>query len=224
MTGGGAEDLIIIGAGGFSRDIAWAVEECNQTKPRWNLLGFLDDDPAKAGTIVSGYPVLGGIANSASYPDARLVLGVASYKNRGARRSIVEHMKWSPGRFATIVSPYAHVSHLTSIGHGCVILRLAVVSMDVVIGNHVLISSSCVIGHDAELSGYVTLAAGVRISGSVRVGEDVYAGSGSVIRDGLKIGAGALIGMGAAVFHDVREGQTVVGNPAKPLRKTRLAG
>jgi UDP-2-acetamido-3-amino-2,3-dideoxy-glucuronate N-acetyltransferase len=43
-------------------------------------------------------------------------------------------------------------------------------------------------------------------------------GSGAVILGGLRIGRDALIGAGAVVTRDVAAGETVVGNPARPLR------
>ncbi len=42
-------------------------------------------------------------------------------------------------------------------------------------------------------------------------------GSGAVILGGIRIGPDALIGAGAVVTHDVGSGETVVGNPARPL-------
>jgi UDP-2-acetamido-3-amino-2,3-dideoxy-glucuronate N-acetyltransferase len=42
-------------------------------------------------------------------------------------------------------------------------------------------------------------------------------GSGAVILPGVIIGAYALVGAGAVVTKDVRTGETVVGNPARPL-------
>lgn len=37
------KDLIIIGAGGFGREVAWLVEEINNKQPKWNIVGFVDD-------------------------------------------------------------------------------------------------------------------------------------------------------------------------------------
>ena len=42
-------------------------------------------------------------------------------------------------------------------------------------------------------------------------------GSGAVILGGVRIGAGAIVGAGAVVARDVLAGQTVVGNPARPI-------
>ena len=43
-------------------------------------------------------------------------------------------------------------------------------------------------------------------------------GSGAVILGGLRIGRDALVGAGAVVTRDVAAGETVVGNPGRPLR------
>ncbi|MBC7348009.1 MAG: transferase, partial [Clostridia bacterium] len=52
-------DLVIIGAGGFGREVAWLVEEINRAAPTWRLLGFIDGDERKWGQVVNDYPVLG---------------------------------------------------------------------------------------------------------------------------------------------------------------------
>ncbi len=49
--------LVIVGAGGLGREVAWLVEDINRRKPEWNFLGFLDD--GVQGKTVEGY--VGGI-------------------------------------------------------------------------------------------------------------------------------------------------------------------
>lgn len=217
MRPGYTEELIIIGAGGTSRDIAWAVEEINEITPRWNILGFLDDDPAKAGDKIHGYPVLGAIDRVSFYPSARLIVGVASYRNQGVRKKIVEQLNFAPERYATVIAPSARVSRSVRIGVGSAVLQCAVVSPDAVIGDHTLLTQSCVICHNAVLSDYSTLAVHVTVCGSARLDEGVYAGAGSTIRDGITVGCGAVVGMGAVVVSDIAPRDLVAGNPARSL-------
>lgn len=73
--------------------------------------------------------------------------------------------------------------------------------------------------HDCVIGNFVTVAPGAKVNGNVTIGDHAYIGSGAVIRQGLKIGAYATVGMGAVVTRDVPPGQTVIGNPAKPMIK-----
>ncbi|HKI65822.1 MAG TPA: DapH/DapD/GlmU-related protein [Solirubrobacterales bacterium] len=49
------------------------------------------------------------------------------------------------------------------------------------------------------------------------VGQGASIGSGATILGGIRIGAGATVGAGAVVTRDVGPGETVAGNPARPL-------
>jgi sugar O-acyltransferase (sialic acid O-acetyltransferase NeuD family) len=219
MTAATPLDLLIIGAGGASREIAWAVEETNALAPRWNLLGFLDDNPSLHSERIHGYPVLGGLDALPNFPTAQVIIGIASYKSRTVRKRIVDRIALPADRFATVIAPTARVSRHAVVGCGSAILHGATIGTDAVIGDHVIIGSSCVVGHDARLHHYVTLAAAAVASGSSLLHSEVYVGARAVIRDGLTIGEGALVALGAAVFHDVAPGDTVIGNPAASLRK-----
>ena len=54
-----------------------------------------------------------------------------------------------------------------------------------------------------------------------KVQEGAIIGAGAVILPGINIGAHAMVGAGAVVTKSVQAGQTVVGNPARPLGKFR---
>jgi sugar O-acyltransferase (sialic acid O-acetyltransferase NeuD family) len=212
------EDLVVVGAGGNSRNIVLLVEDINQVEPRWNLLGYLDDDPAIRGRTVGGYPVLGPLALCGSFPACKFIIGVANYKNRLVRKAIVERMGFGPERFATLVHPSASVSRNATVGAGTVIFQYVVVGSNVAIGSHVVISQLSTIGHDSQVDDYVTAAAGVLVSGSVRVGTGAYLGTGCHIIQEVSIGEDALAGIGSVVLRDVPPHTTVLGNPAKPRR------
>jgi sugar O-acyltransferase (sialic acid O-acetyltransferase NeuD family) len=217
------EDLIILGAGGTSRDIADTVDDINRVERRWNLLGFLDDDVAKIGKMVVGLPVLGPIDCAKQYT-ARLIIGVAREDDPWRRRTILARLALPLERFATIIHPSATVSRRAKIGAGTAILQNTVIATDIIIGDHVLILYNATISHDSVIEDFVTMAPGSLIAGSVRLCAGVYLGAGSQVINDATVGEAALVGLGAVVIRDVVSGDTVFGNPARPLpRPSRSA-
>jgi acetyltransferase-like isoleucine patch superfamily enzyme len=55
------------------------------------------------------------------------------------------------------------------------------------------------------------------VNSGVKIGKRSFIGSGAVIVSGVQIGKDARIGAGSVVISDVKPGQTVFGNPAKPV-------
>ena len=213
-------DLVIIGAGGSSRDIIDLVGDINRHASaggqRWDIRGLLDDDQDKRGQIICGIPVIGPVSRATDLR-AHLVVGIASHRNRRVRKAIVERLGLDPTRYATLVHPSASVSSRARIGAGTVVLQKVAIGAQVTLGRHVLISSAVTIGHDTAISDYVSMASQVAIAGRVVMLESVYVGVSACLREGVKVGEGSLIGMGSVVTCDVEAGGTVVGNPARRL-------
>ncbi len=187
------EDLIILGAGGTSREIADAVADVNRVTAVWNLVGFLDDDVTKHSRLIAGLPVLGSI-DSAKMHAGRFIIGVARAGDPWQRRRIFERLDLPRERLATIIHPTASLSSTASVGAGTAILQNAVVTTDAVIGDHVLIHYGCIVAHDAVVDDYVTMAPGSLIAGSVRLRSGVYLGAGSRVINDATVGEAALVG------------------------------
>ena len=64
-----------------------------------------------------------------------------------------------------------------------------------------------------------TRRSGLEFGRPVWIGNDAWIGGGAIILPGVTIGDGAVIGAGSVVTRDVAEGQTVMGNPARPRAK-----
>ena len=212
------QDLVILGAGGASREIAGAVEDINRYQRTWNLLGLLDDDPEKIGRTIDDVRILGPISSASQY-SALFVIGIAAVRNRWVRKRLVEELRFPRDRFATIIHPSASVSSYAKIGFGSTILHNVVITPDAVIGDHVIIEYGAMIGHDTLIEDFVTIGPGAIVSGSVRLRRGVFLGAGCMIRNDLTINEGALIGMGAVAVKEVPAKATVVGNRARPLRR-----
>ena len=83
------------------------------------------------------------------------------------------------------------------------------------------------VAHDCVIGDFVTFAPGVKCNGNVHIQDNVYVGTGAIIKQGkpgkpIVIESGAVIGMGAVVTKSVSAGETVIGNPAKPLSRDAL--
>jgi UDP-3-O-[3-hydroxymyristoyl] glucosamine N-acyltransferase LpxD len=89
---------------------------------------------------------------------------------------------------------------------------------ETIIGNYTKLDSMTFVGHDVSI-GENSLIIAPKLAGHVVIGKDAFIGFGSTIRQRVTIGDGAQIGLGAAVVKDVPAGETVVGNPAKPINK-----
>jgi serine O-acetyltransferase len=51
------------------------------------------------------------------------------------------------------------------------------------------------------------------------IGDGVFLGAGARVLGGIRVGAGARVGANAVVVHDVADGETVVGIPARPVQR-----
>jgi sugar O-acyltransferase (sialic acid O-acetyltransferase NeuD family) len=215
--------LLIIGAGGFARETAAAVYSINAVAPVWDLLGFLDDDPALAGREFEGANVLGPIdAGVGARPDARVVVCTVNPQNYFSRCAIVRRLRLAPDRYATIIHPAASIAPTARIGHGTVILAQAVATAECRIGNHVAVMPMVGIIHDDQIGDFATLASGVQLGGDVRVERGAYLGAGALVREHLIIGAWSLVAMGAVVTRSVPRAQVWAGIPAGCRRAVDL--
>ncbi len=55
------KEILIIGAGGFGREVLWTINDCNKNEKEYSVLGFIDDDQLIHEHIVDGCTVLGGL-------------------------------------------------------------------------------------------------------------------------------------------------------------------
>ncbi len=101
---------------------------------------------------------------------------------------------------------------------GVIISPNCIVGSNVLFGDHVYLNFMVGVGHDCVFKGCNQINPGVQVGGSSEIGSHVMLGANSTIRQDLKIGSGATIGSGAVVLSGVRDGQTVVGNPARKLK------
>lgn len=211
------KDLIIFGASGFGREVAWAVERLNKAEPTWNLLGFMDDNDEIQNSLINGYKVLGKSSDVIHYPEAYFVCAVGASR---VRERIVNKLKSiNPDiKFGTVIDPTVEMSNLVTVGEGTIICAHTIITVNIEIGSHVIINLDCTVGHDAILKDFVTLYPSVNVSGITNIGHAVELGTGMQIIQGKTVGDYSIVGAGAVVVKDIPEKCTAVGSPAKPIK------
>lgn len=207
--------LIIIGAGGLGREIAWHVEEINAEKPTFELLGFLDD---VATQTPEGYPILGTTDDWLKEPEVGVHV-VCAVGDPLARYRIVRKFAARGVPFATVIHPTVRRSRWVEFGPGTIVCVNTSFTTNVRVGAHALFNPDCTVGHDVEIADFASLMPGVHISGDVVLGEGTYFGVGSVVINKVKVGAWSVVGAGAVVTKDVPSGVVTVGVPAKPIKR-----
>ena len=89
---------------------------------------------------------------------------------------------------------------------------------DTVIADGCRIDNLTHISHNVRMDKYAVVISNVTICGSVHLGERSWVAPNAVVKNQLKIGKDAVVGLGAVVVRDVADGETVAGNPAKPIK------
>lgn len=214
--------LVLVGAGGFARETAEAVGAVNAERSTWELLGFVDDDPALRGREVQGLPVLGPIGALTAMSGVKALVCTGHPGNYFSRRLIVERLGLDPCRYATLVHPAAVLGRSTELGPGTVVLATVVATASVSIGAHVALMPGVVLTHDDVVGDYATFGSGARLAGRVAVGEGAYIGAGALVREDRVVGRWSLVGMGAVVTTDVPEAEVWTGVPARRARAVEV--
>lgn len=208
------KDIVIIGAGGFGREVAWLIEEINKVGKEWNIVGFVDDNEDIQGKNINDYEVIGNIEWLKSQ-ELNVVNAIGDPK---VKKKVMQRLVNSKNLYPVLIHPSVIYSDKVSFGEGSIICAGNIITVNVEIGSHVIINLDCTIGHDVVLGDYNTILPSVNVSGFVKTAECVSVGTSSAIIQGVSIGENTVVGAGAVVLKDLPSNCTAVGAPAKPIK------
>jgi sugar O-acyltransferase (sialic acid O-acetyltransferase NeuD family) len=210
--------IIIVGAGGFGREVySWLThhEEYNR---KWNIKGFLDD--VKAGGNVSpndpinNYPVK--VLNSIDkYIPEKNDLFIVAVGEPKSKETIIKRLNEKGVNYYNLIHPTVIISSNVRLGKGCIICPNVTISCDAEIGDFVALNVYSSVGHDAKIGDYSTICGHVDITGHCVVGKGVFMGTHSALIPKTVVGDYANISAGTIGIRKVKAHSTILGVPGK---------
>jgi sugar O-acyltransferase (sialic acid O-acetyltransferase NeuD family) len=208
--------VVIVGGGGHGRVVLDILMQSRQ----YEVLGFLDSNPALHGRRMDGVPILGDIQ---ALPDLRrqgLAGAIVAIGDNGVRRNFSQQIEDMGVPLMNAIHPSANLAHNVTLGGNVVICAGALVCAHCQIGDSVILNTGCIIDHETMIGTAAHICPGAKLAGRVTVEAGAFIGIGSTVLQGIRVGYESIIGGGAVVIKDVEEMSTVVGVPAKSLHET----
>lgn len=206
--------LVIIGAGGFGREmLAWA-EQSVEVGRDWEIRGFIDDNLDALSGKGTRAPVLGRIADYQPASDEVFVcaIGVPAIKRR-----VSETIASRGGRFARLTHRTAVIGHNVEVGEGVIFCPYSIASANNRLGRGVALNLHATVDHDATVGDWSQVNCHCDLTAAVEVGIEVFLGSRVSVIPNVRIGDRAYVGAGSVVLRDVPAGAKVVGSPARRI-------
>jgi len=210
------EEVVIIGAGGFGRELFQYARDEGSLVVR----GFLDDRSPEQLQLPEGLPLLGSVADYAPAEGELFLLAVGE---PAARARVARRLLAQGARFATLIHPRAYVASSATIGAGSVVAPFATVGASAVLGELTQVHFYASVAHDVRVGAFSALSPYSVVNGGGRLGEAVFLGTRATVNPLKEVGDGSKVAAGAVVYQDVPEGSLAAGNPAKARKLMRSA-
>lgn len=200
--------LALYGAGAMGREFRQIADESGE----WSGVVFIDDHAAA--DELAGCPVYRFQMFRARYTpeEARFVVAIGEPKYR---LEAFEKMTRAGYRGGVLVHGSATISPDAEVGEGTAVCQGVFVGSQAKVGKNCYLSRNASVGHDAVVGDHTRLGVNAFVGGHTAIGENAFIGAGAMLKDRICVGAKSIVAMGAAVFDDVPDSATVIGNPAR---------
>lgn len=213
------KDIAVYGAGAYGQEVSCLIKKINSRleKPRWDFIGFFDDEESLWGKECRYGKILGGYdALVKWHQPLDVVIAIANVSILKTVPSKMDNLNLS---YPNIIDPdTVYLDKETVImGHGNIIGELSRIAPNVQIGNFNIIVNDCVFGHDDVIGDYNVFFPDSRLSGHVSCGDCNTFGVRSTVLQGVRIGNEVKLAPGCMLMNDTQDGFTYRGNPARKV-------
>lgn len=206
--------LIIVGAGGWGREVSWLATNSIGYGTEFCIKGFIDDRFDALDGLGDFPPIIGSIGSYMPQKDDvfTIALGIPKVKKKCAMMMIEKQ-----AQFINLIHKNAGIHKNAHIGRGCIVDAWVSISPNAVVGDFVTIQRDSVVGHDAIVGNYSMLNSFSFMGGFSKIGEESELGTHSQIIPRLTVGENCVVGAGSVVIRRVKDNTTVFGVPAKRI-------
>jgi acetyltransferase-like isoleucine patch superfamily enzyme len=211
------KDIAIFGAGAYGQEIYCLIRKINSSldMPKWNFVGFFDDDEKiwhhknRYGEVLGGMDTL----NNWNAPlDVVVAIANVSYLKKAVNRIVNPYIE-----FPNIIDPDTCFLDMETfeIGKGNIIGEITRFATNVKMGDFNIVVNDGVFGHDDVIGNFNVFFPDVRFSGNVKCGDYNLFGVRSTVLQGLKIGNSVKLSAGCILMNNSQDGCVYRGNPAR---------
>lgn len=210
------ERLILVGGGGFCRELYFYASETHAAGRIPPLGGYLDDTGETLAKLDYDLPWLGSITDYVPQAHDRFLLALGT---PAGKRAAQGKLAVRGAVFAQLIHPTARVVRTARLGEGVIFCPLSAAGPDTIVERFVTFNTVAGAGHDARIGEFSVVASLVDITGYAAIGRDVLVGSGATILPHVTVEDGATVGARSVVYRRVPPGATVFAAPAKTLNR-----
>ena len=209
------KNIVIIGSGGFAKEVAFLIDDVNKQHKEWNLLGYIDNEIGKQNGKYSVFQNDEWLKQTNK--EISIVFGIGSPPL--IEKLSILFSKNENLYFPNIIHPNVIADwNRIKIGKGNIICASNTFTTDIEIGNFNIFNLDCTLGHDSLVGNYNVINPSVNISGGVDIGDNNLIGTSATILQFLNINNDVIIGANSLINKSINEKGVYVGVPAKRIK------
>lgn len=206
--------LLILGAGGYAVDIYEYAKESIGYGTEYDIKGFLDPDK-EALKDYPKYPQVIGFEEEYEIQEDDVF--ICALGDISIKKNCIEKLLSRGAQFINLIHKSAYIAPSSQLGEGNLIQPYVRIGSGAKVGSFNTIQTNTIIAHNCIVGDYNRIDCNVMCVGGISIGNGVSIHTGAVINHKVKLHDYCTVAALSFVIRDVKQGVTVMGNPAKKL-------